>query len=325
MGTLMILLSITATARAEPSESDRAQARQLAAQGFGALQRKEYARAEDLLRRADALVHAPTLVLDEARALVGLGKLVEAHECYELVLREGVQPSAPYSWKHALDSANEELAALQPRLAWLTIRVPGVSAPRVQLDDKSVTSAVLGVKRATNPGVSLLSVEADGFLARQQTVELKEGQTATVDVSLERDPNVPEATSARPATVFVVAPAAPKPPDRTLAYALLTAGGVGIVGGTVTGLLALGVHSDLAKTCPGGSCVPANDTQYADYRQKLDRYRGFGIASGVSFAVGIAAAASGAALFLFNGSSSRQGGSSGLLIGPGSVAIHGRF
>jgi hypothetical protein len=319
-----MLLSITA--HAEPSEANRAQARQLAAQGFGALQRKEYARAEDLLRRADALVHAPTLVVDEARALVGLGKLVEAHECYELVLREGVQPSAPFSWKRAFDSAKEELAALQPRLAWLTIRVPGVSAPRVKLDDKSVASAVLGVKRATNPGVSLLSVQADGFLASQQTVDLQEGQAETIDVTLERDPNAPTAVLARiPATVFVAAPAAPKPPDRTLAYVLLTTGGVGIAVGTVTGLLALGIHSDLGKACPGSSCVPANETQYSDYRQKLDRYRGFGIASGVSFAVGIAAAASGAALFLFNGSSGRQSSSSGLLLGPGSVALHGRF
>src|ERR1043165_8586206 len=92
LGSLLLIASLSGTALAqtnEPSEATREQARGLAAQGYDALQRKDYAVAEDLFRRADALVHAPTIVVDHARALVGLGRFVEAHERYELVMREG--------------------------------------------------------------------------------------------------------------------------------------------------------------------------------------------------------------------------------------------
>jgi hypothetical protein len=57
-------------ATAEPSAADRATARSLAGEGFQALQSKDYAAAADRFGRADALVHAPTLTLDWARALV---------------------------------------------------------------------------------------------------------------------------------------------------------------------------------------------------------------------------------------------------------------
>src|SRR6478735_1111788 len=94
LGLLCVLFS--ASAWAEPNEADRATARALAL--------KEYANAIDRFARADALVHAPTLVVDWARALQGAGRLVEAHEKYELVLREGVDTNtAPKSWLRALD------------------------------------------------------------------------------------------------------------------------------------------------------------------------------------------------------------------------------
>ena len=82
----VLLSSVSASVRAEPSQADREQARTLAAQGYDALQRKDYAVAEERFRRADKLVHAPTLLVDWARALIGLGRLVEAYERYELVL-----------------------------------------------------------------------------------------------------------------------------------------------------------------------------------------------------------------------------------------------
>ncbi len=47
--------------------------------------------AED---RATALVHTPALMIDWARSLVGLGKLVEAKERYEQIIREGVDANA---------------------------------------------------------------------------------------------------------------------------------------------------------------------------------------------------------------------------------------
>ena len=80
------MLTASPRAFAQASEADRATARSLAREGHDALLKKDYALAEDRFRRADQLVHAPSLVVDHARALVGLGRLVEAHERYALVL-----------------------------------------------------------------------------------------------------------------------------------------------------------------------------------------------------------------------------------------------
>src|SRR5882757_4345778 len=75
---------------AEPTAADRATARTLAQQGYEALRDKNYTDAVDRYTRALAIVHAPTLLRDLARAEVGLGKLVDAHENYSIILREGV-------------------------------------------------------------------------------------------------------------------------------------------------------------------------------------------------------------------------------------------
>jgi hypothetical protein len=320
----------------EPSSDNREQARKLAAQGFEALKRKDYSSAEDLLRRADELVHAPTLEVDHARALVGLGKLVEAHEGFAQVIREGVRANAPWQWRAALGDARTELAELEARLAWLTIIVNGAKSPLVQIDGKAVPDAAQGVKRATNPGVRVVSVRADGFLPLQKPITLKEGQSAELELTLEPDPDAaPTQVASRPVPEVVVL-AAPPPvasPDRTLPIVLVSAGGAALVAGTITGIMALSVRSDLRKACAGGVCVPENESEYTDYRQKRDRYRGLGTASGVSLAMGTGAVLTGVALILFSGKPSSsdavaretQTTHPSLQVGLGSLLVSGAF
>lgn len=322
---LLVFRTLPVRAQTDPQ---REQARQLAARGFDALQHKDYATAEDLFRRADELVHAPTLVVDHARSLVGLGKLVEAHEGFELVLREGVSANAPWQWKQAVATAAAELAAVEPRLAWLTITVKGPATASVQIDGKPVPDAARGVRRATNPGVRTVTVRADRFLPMDKVVSLKEGQSAVVAFALEPDPDAPPLPvkpKTREVVVVVEGPKAPKPPDHTLGTILLSAGGVGLATGAITGLLALRTRSDLNKSCSGSVCAPNDDGEYADYRQKIDRYRGLGTASGVAFALGVGATLGGAGLFLFasGGKGSRTSGA--LRLGPGSVEVSGHF
>src|SRR4051794_32954254 len=110
---------------AEPSAGDRATARTLAQEGQQALEGKNYAVAIDKFSRADSLVHAPTLLLGLARAQVGLGRLVDAQESYNRIIRDGVAANSPHSWTKALDDATKEVAALPPRLPWVTISVLG--------------------------------------------------------------------------------------------------------------------------------------------------------------------------------------------------------
>src|SRR5882724_8997060 len=189
------VLLYAGSALADPSAADRATARSLAGEGYKALQTKDYATATDRFERADSLVHAPTLMIDWARSLVGLGKFVEAQERYEQIIREGVDAKSPKSWAKALDDAGVELAALRPRLAWITVTISGSSEPRLTIDGAPVPPAAIGVRRAMNPGDRTLRVVAKGFLAQKRTLTLAEGSDTVADFTLQPDPDQQAAQS----------------------------------------------------------------------------------------------------------------------------------
>jgi hypothetical protein len=209
VGLGVSLTTPSALAR-EPTSEDRTTARELAQEGFDALRAHDYALAADRFQRADALVHAPTLLVDLGRSYVGLGQLVKAHEAFQQVLREGVPADAPAPWRRALLTAQEEDVKVKPRLAWVTIRVEGPSEPRLKLDDEDLPLASLGVRRAVDPGRRTVVAEAEGFLPASNVVELGEGETGELALMLKPDPDYkPPAEPAALARRVVVVQAAP--------------------------------------------------------------------------------------------------------------------
>src|SRR6266542_453027 len=175
-------------ASAEAPDADRTMARAMAEEGQDALERRDYRVAEDRFTRADALIHAPTLMLGLARAQAGLGKLVEAHESYQRILREGVKPGSPAAFSKAVVDANKEVEAIAARLAWVTIDVSPAADVEASLDGMPVPRAALGYKRPVNPGTHRLRVSAPGFLTREQTFSLSEAAKTAVTVQLVPDP-----------------------------------------------------------------------------------------------------------------------------------------
>src|SRR5258708_34860215 len=91
-----IAICCTLAASAAPalaqSDADRATARTLGQEGEQALESKDYKTAEDRFRRADNLVHAPTLMLGLARALAPQSKYADAQEAYNRIVRAGIAP-----------------------------------------------------------------------------------------------------------------------------------------------------------------------------------------------------------------------------------------
>lgn len=328
-GLLAVALYAMPAHAEEPSEADRATARALAREGYDALQKKDYERAEDRFRRADALVHAPTIVVDHARALTGLGRFVEACERYSLVIREGVPANAPWPWKQAVNDATRELAQIEPRRAWLKVTVKGATRPQVLVDTDEVPGASLGVPRATDPGQRRVRVSANGFRPSEQLVELDEGEKREVvvelealpieDVTLEEDQPEPEPQSA-PLVVK---------PDRTLAYIGFGVGGAGIIVGSVTGVLALSLHSDLSKRCgKDRECEATSDAQANNFNSDNSRFNTLGTISGVAYGIGVAAAAAGAVLY-FTEKDEPVSGDAGVsvvpYVGPGEIGAVGKF
>jgi hypothetical protein len=272
MAMSLALGLITPCALAQ-SDADRATARALGQDGQQALDNKDYKTAEDRFRRADRLVHAPTLELGLARALAGVGKFVESQETYNRIVREGLPPGAPEVFKNAVDAARKEVDTVAPKVGSVTITVKGTNGvdipdPVVSLDGKPINSASLGVRRAIDPGNHVLHISADGFKPADLNFPVAAGSNIDQPILLEKD-NAPAAVAAAP----VAAPAAAGPVTAAPVAATSTppaadtgtpsthkawiapwiafgVGGAGLVLGGVTGLLAASKHTTLASASP---------------------------------------------------------------------------
>lgn len=320
------LLLVSAVAHAEPTEADRASARSLASEGYDALERKDYATAVDRFRHADALVHAPTIGVDLARALIGLGRYVEAYERYQLIIREGAPKGSPSSWKQAVDDAQKEVADLGPRLGWVVIHVMGPLDPQVTIDGDDVPEGALGARRAADPGKRTVRATAEGFEPNQQTVNVKEGQEQVVTLVLERSasPHPTTPATAQPAEAH----AKPTHVSRTPAWIAFGVGGAGVVFGTVTGIISLNAHSGLQRECPTGVCRPTDDEQAHHFTTERSRYRTFGTLAGVGFGVGVGGAATGLVLLLTDAATEQASSQRATLwpiVGPSEIGMAGRF
>ena len=115
-----LCIATSPEARAQ-SDADRATARSLGQEGQQAFENKDYATAEDRFRRADNMVHAPTLVLGLARSLAAEGKYVEAQESYNRIIREGLPAGAPDVFKRALADATKEVDGVTNKVGAVTI------------------------------------------------------------------------------------------------------------------------------------------------------------------------------------------------------------
>jgi hypothetical protein len=305
--------------RAEPTEADRATARALALEGHAALKSKDYAAAVDRFARADALVHAPTLVVDWARALQGLGRYVEAHEKYELVLREGVDSSSPKSWLRALEEAKKELDSLKPRLGWVTVILKEPAEASVRIDGALVPPAAVGVKRAADPGFPEVTVSADGYEPFKQIVTVGPGEEKTIEVSLRKLPEV-ETPSTAPADPYRSRQASGA--RRAWTYVALSVGSAALVAGGVSGGLALRKRGQLQDRCLDDGRCPASQSK------RISTYHLYGTISGASLAVGLAGLGTGLVLLLSEPKSqdaTRRGWRVRPSLGFGTIGAEGSF
>jgi len=326
MAALAIVLG-AAPASAQ-SEANKSQARELSKKGFDALDHKEWAQAETLFLQADALYHAPTLLVGAARAQARLGKYVEAWENYHRVILEGAAPGANAVLVKAVDDAKAEIDGVAGKRAQVTMTITGPESPTVTLDGVAIPSVALGTERPVNPGTHAVHAEAAGFKAGDGSFSVEEGKSATFSLALEKEAAPPaglvEVDSPRPATLDKGEGASDGSSQRTLAFVGFGVGAAGIVGGAITGIIAMGKHSDLQKSpCSDKPCSPADASSF---NSDLDSYHAVGTISTIGFVVGAAGIAAGTALFLTAPKrEQRKGAFIAPAVGLGTVGATGRF
>lgn len=309
---IAVLLGVLPRMAHAQSEADRATARNLAAEGHTALRTQDCVTAEDRFRRADALVHAPTLVVEHARALICLGRFVEAQERLGLVMREGVSENAPWVWKKALQDAEKLVDEVKPKVGWLTINVTGPREPVVLVDGVQVPVVALGVRRATDPGERTISASAKGFVPKAMAVTMPEGGDRAVTIELVAAPDTETVPAGkREAQKYnpLLRSNPPRKPSNALAYVAFGLGGAGLVVGTVSGILSLGKRSDLQEKygCTrSAGCSRVDQQTLPEAQATLDDYHRFGLISGIGFGVGLAS--TGVGLWILISNSGRSSG-----------------
>jgi hypothetical protein len=227
---LVLSLSMGGPALAQ-SDEQRAAARSLATEGATAFNEGRYQDAVDLFGKAESLVHAPPHLLFLARSHAKLGQLVKAREAYMKIVKETLPPNASPAFRNAQDSANEEVRAIEPRIASLTVRIEGGKDAKdlaVLVDGAPINMVLVGVSQPIDPGEHKIEAGATGLRAPAQTVTLTDGERKSIVLTLEPAPG------AAPLVAVAQAPAATVAPEPTQAPAPATSPAPGADQGTTT-------------------------------------------------------------------------------------------
>ncbi|MEO5728315.1 MAG: hypothetical protein ABI134_26150 [Byssovorax sp.] len=308
---LLIFALAPASALAAPgsTEADKASARTLTRDGYTALEKKDFAKALELFTRAEALYHAPSVLLGLARVQAELGQLVVARATYDRLLAEPLPPRSLPVIVKVYEDARAELAALTARIPSVTFVVKGATSARITFDDVEIPPADLATKREVDPGKHHAHAEAAGSSPAEAEVTLAEGQSETITLALKPIP-APE-------------PVAPPPwwTTRRKIGVGLGAGGVVMIGaGVAVGVAALGKRSALAEACPTADTCPASQ------QGTIDSYHALGTVSPVLLIVGAVATCAGA-FFFFTAKTAKPAERATIspTIGAGYLGVEGSF
>ncbi len=303
VATLVGALAFASTALGgEPSAADKDTSRNLFVEGMRLLGTGDFKGGERACGAAYALVHAPTSALCWARALEGVGQLVEARDVFLDAVRFPVEAQEPPVFAQARAAARAEADSVEKRIPSVTLVVAGPdpsASLHLTIDGAEVPPEAARLRRMANPGRHAIKVAAPGFESSAVDFELREGEERQAEVTL------------RPATRGSSALVAAPP-------LALVAGAVGVVGlgvGIATGLGGASKHSALVSECqPNGSCPT---TAQGD----LDSFHSLRTVSTVAYVVGALGVAAGAVLWLTARPEPAASARTGLWFTPASVGV----
>jgi hypothetical protein len=362
LAALLVTLPAAAGAQDASNAEETAAARSLALEGIKLADAGRCDEAMDKLARAEKLHHAPVVLGRLGECQVARGQLVEGTETLRRVLREPVPANPPAVLVKARERAQAVLERAKGRIGTLNIVLkggpPGNAGVVVSVDGQGMNLALLEVDRPTDPGFHVVEAGAPGYLSTSARVGLTAGDRQSVVIHLEPDPNAVPVAQQEPSQTEPAAPgttagqsaaaappsatgqlgvattetSAPEEPDYTAAYVAWGAGGVGILVGSVLGLMAISGKNDLDQQCEGNLCPESS-------RDSLDSARSASTAATISFALGGVGLGLGTFLY-FNASpssasegtakrasdqASTPGWSARAWVGLGRVGVSGEF
>ena len=272
----VVLLVGAASASAQAVDADRQKARAAYAQGQSLFEAGKYEEALAVFQSAYDVIPNPIVLMSIAECNVRLGKIEDAVTALDGYLAE--RPDAKDR-----PEIEKKLADLRAMPTVLVVKSTPAGAA-IRLDGKDtgqVTPAELPIER----GEHTVEASLKGYDVASTTLTAKLGSHDEIELALPLLPPPPP-----PPKVEVAAKPAQKPPpkpDQELPTTALwisgIVGGVGLVSGTVLGILALGEQSDF-------------DAHPSE--RSADRGERLALFADVSFGIGAMAVITGAVLLL---------------------------
>jgi hypothetical protein len=214
--------------------------KRLLAEGSVAAACESFSRSQQLEPRGGTLLNLGLCHERQGRLLAARRELLDALAIARRDARADREPVA-----------TEHIAAIEARLAWLTI-VPASHAPELPATlrlDSEVIAPEAGERIPVEAGRHVVSLEADGFERVEASVQVSAGEQRNVTLGPLRS-SVSEAhhevVSAPPEVVATASTAQPYATPRLVA---LIVGTVGLAAGLVTGAIALQQKSVVAEHC----------------------------------------------------------------------------
>jgi hypothetical protein len=325
---LALELATAPTAMADPSAADKETARSLMTSGRAARDKGDLKGALKAFAAADAIMHVPTTGLEVAKAQAALGLLVEARDTALRVTRTPETPNEPPPYKDARNAASQVNDDVEARIPSLTVVVKGLpdgATATVTIDGSPVPAEVIGQPRKLDPGHHVVVAKAGGSGDKAE-VDIAERESK--DVTLTLQAGAAAATTEPTATDTATAEQPPPPAGRSGASKAMIIGGFGLAGvgvivGSITGIISMSKTSSVKSTCTGNECPPADSSD-------IDTANTMATVSTISFIAGGVGAVVGV-IGLFTGKPSAQAApapdSAGVepWFGVGALGVKGRF
>jgi hypothetical protein len=312
---LLVALSAPSSVAWAQNAQDRESARQLLDRGDEQVEQGDLAGALASYRAAHELMHVPTTGLEVARISAKLGKLVEARDVALEVIRMPAAAREAKPFKVARAAAEDlarELATQIPTLRLELTPEAAADQASLEIDERSVPPAALGLGYALNPGRHRVQIAATGYLPVAQDITLRPGETKTLRVKLVLAPKAkvqrPPPPEASPAP----------PPERSSTWPQwvgFSLGGAGLVAGTVAGILSLNRTRAAKEHCTGNLCTP-------EAEHDLNAAMTMANISNAGFGVAVLGASIGLTSYLLSGNTPQSTGTTlHFAAGPGVATV----
>jgi len=307
----------------EPSLADKETARELFREGDEKYRAGDYEGALKAFAAADDIMGVPTTGVERARSLMKLGRLLEATEHLQRIVRIPSEPGENEVQKTARQEAATMLEEVRARIPSLRVEVKGSGGAEVSMvvDGVAIPPSAHDFPRKVDPGEHEIRVAAAGYQPEEESVQVDERQEKVVTIAL----------TPLDDDTAVVDPwqSGPDPTDEEgggNGYAIMMWTGFGFAAagaivGTVTGAMSIAKKDQLQDECGGVEC-PADKIQERDDALVVAHVS---TASFVVAGVGAAIGTVGLILNLRSDDDDEAAATITPLIGPTSIGLRGTF